>query len=114
MAKDPFVQTSEFANATAEPEFEVSYEEFGTPDEYKDKTVIHSPRRNKTISDTEEAADGQRISEEKEVAASEVEAETRVEAESEIQIEAESEADEKAAETETENSTEQSSENSDR
>ena len=108
MARSPFEQTAEFSNDIAKPEFEVNYEneQFGTPDEYKDKTVIHTSSRDKVIAKAEEAMDEQIAEEEKEEAeaqadekeeeSAEIEAEEEAEAEAEEETEAKAEAKAKA------------------
>lgn len=88
MSKDPFEQTSEFSNDIDTPEFEVSYEELGTPDEYKDVTVINSPRRERLSADAHEEMAEQISKEKKEE--SDIEAKTEAEAEAAQAAEAES------------------------
>lgn len=107
MARSPFEQTAEFSNDIAKPEFEVNYEneQFGTPDEYKDKTVIHTSSRDKVIAKAEEAMDEQIAEEEKEEAEADAKAEAQADEKEEesAEIEAEEEAEAEAeAEEETE------------
>ena len=93
MARSPFEQTAEFSNDIAKPEFEVNYEneQFGTPDEYKDKTVIHTSSRDKVIAKAEEAMDEQIAEEEKEEAEADAKAEAQADEKEEESAEIEAE-----------------------